>query len=193
MSEDPIDIDFVTAPVTTGLVEAEVLDPRLDEKELVLLARELVRGIADPQDCYRHAQITSAQFDHFVLTNRFFKRAYQMYLVEWNDGSNTALRLKYQSQAGLEAALPTLAARMLDNKEPLSSTVQLGTLFAKIAEVGNEKAPQTVPGEKFTITINLGADGKGANNIETYQETIGNGPTLKQIEGIAEVQPLSKG
>jgi hypothetical protein len=62
-----------------------------------------------------------------------------------------------QAAIGLEDAMPTMAARMLKQNEPVANVVELAKIFTKIAGVGEDKS-QSAPTEKFHITIDLGGD-----------------------------------
>ena len=141
-------------PVQIAAPANQPEDPNLSEQQLVALARELVQAIKRPEEILPDYNITQEQFDAHVITNGYFKRAYEALLIEWNSATSTNKRLALKSAALLEDSLPRLGARMTDAKENLPAVVEAGKFFAKLAGAGEEH--ERAAGEKFTITINIG-------------------------------------
>ena len=102
--------------------------------------------------------LTEADYTR-LLENPFFKNALEVSIIEWNSAHSVEQRIKLRSAAALEDALPTLAARMTKQDEPLTSAIETGKLFAKLAQIGEDRRGG-LPGEQFKIVINLGADKK---------------------------------
>jgi len=155
-------------PVTAAV------NPNLSELQLVKLARELVMHIQDPAKVIASFNLTQAQFDQHVLTNRFYKRAYETLLIEWEAAESTNKRIAFKSAYTLEDGLPTLGARMIDGKENLTAAVETAKLLAKLSGAGEEKR-DTTPGEKFTIQINIG------QKELKYEETVGQIPEIQLV------------
>lgn len=103
--------------------------------------------------------LTVEQYE-VIKTIPFFKRTVDTFSVEWNSSLSGPQRARLISASMLEEALPILGARMCNTEENLNAAVETGKLFAKIAGLGEPKATQATASEKFTITINLGADEK---------------------------------
>ena len=80
-------------------------------------------------------------------------------MIEWQSAENAQARIKIEAAVALEDALPAIAARMTKEGEALSGVVETGKLFAKLAQIGEGRS-EGLPGEKFSITINLGEDKK---------------------------------
>jgi len=128
----------------------------LTTHELAALAREVAYNIRPLAVILPDYGITQAQYNEYLLVP-FFKNALEVLIIDWNKATSTEKRLQLQAQAGLEDALPTLAARMGDKESALPAAVETGKLFAKIAGIG-EQGRDAHPGEKFSIVINLGED-----------------------------------
>lgn len=151
MDETPSTALQITATVNPALPP----DPKLPEDKLVELARELCQGIKHPTEVFPDYDITQEQFDAHVLTNGYFKRAYDALLIEWNSAGSTNKRLGLKAAAILEDSMPKVGARLTDGKENLTAVVEAGKFFAKLAGAG-EDARNAAAGEKFTININIG-------------------------------------
>jgi hypothetical protein len=92
--------------------------------------------------------------------NPFFQRALEAEVITWASANSIQKRLMLEAAIASEAAMPSLAARLQSNTEPLGEIVMLMKLFAEIAGVTGSKVaagPQSF-GEKFKIIINLGGD-----------------------------------
>ena len=141
-------------PVQIAAPANQPEDPNLSEQQLVALARELVQAIKRPEEILPDYNITQEQFDAHVITNGYFKRAYEALLIEWNGASSTNKRLALKSAAVLEDSLHKVGARMVDAKETLTAVVEAGKFFAKLAGAGEER--ERSAGEKFSINITIG-------------------------------------
>ena len=76
----------------------------------------------------------------------------------WNSATNTAERTKLKAAALIEEWLPEANSRLHDQAENLNHKVELAKLLSRIG--GLEKATMEANGggERFTVTINMGAD-----------------------------------
>lgn len=132
--------------------------PTWDNARLAKLANELAKNIREIPEVLKSYGITEAQFEVIEKTE-FFKRAFENSVIEWQSAENAQARIKIEAAVALEDALPAIAARMTKEGEALSGVVETGKLFAKLAQIGEGRS-EGLPGEKFSITINLGEDKK---------------------------------
>ena len=142
----------------TGL--AEIIsnqDPKLPEETLVKLANELAKAQREPEDVLGSFSLSVAQFTTYVEHNLFFKQVYEAAVQDWNSATSTAKRIKIKSAASLEHSLTTLHQRLNDPQSALPAVVDTAKLLATLAGVGETKQAQTGSGERFTISINIGA------------------------------------
>lgn len=161
--------DDVTAAVTAdegltpdGVQAAKALLalPILTGPMLARLARELAMDIRATLEILKDYQLNKVQYDFLREHNEFFKAALTASTIEWNSAMSTQDRIRAQAAAALEDKLPDLAIRMGNKSEGLPGVVEAAKLFAKIAGVGERDMGAVASGERFTITINLGADEK---------------------------------
>ena len=205
----------VTVAVTTLAVEAEAETKGLTEEgldalkamvalpnefgppQMVALARDLAKNIHPLGTILNNHKLTNAQYEFLSEHNEFFKHALQQLSSEWQGITSTAERLKHEVLAALEEQLPTIASRMGMRSEKLIDAVEAAKLFAKIGDVDGTSRGNGPSGERFTISIDLGADtriivgngddknqgaqpaGKGA--IQANAEGQGGGPALRLI------------
>jgi len=128
------------------------------EMKLVALAREIAMDMKQLPDVLKELSITPEQFE-IIKNSQFFKHVLSQEIANWASALNTSERVKLKSQAMIEMSLEEFYARMHDSKEPLSAKVELLKTLAKIAGVDASKAEQAA-GERFMVTINMGADQK---------------------------------
>lgn len=138
-------------------VSVAVSIPVLTEVMLANLAREIAKDINEPLTIIGHFGLSVEQFD-VIKQNPFFIRVLAAEITSWKSAGNTEQRLKLSAAAILEEGLPKLGARMMKEGEPLPAAVETGKLLTKIAGIGEATVGPMTPGEKFTITINIGAD-----------------------------------
>ncbi len=160
MDEETIETGFVTAAVTVPApvapeVPAVIPLPKLSPGSYVTLAREMAMEVRDRDVVLADYKVSDAQYEAHILTNEFYKRAFEAYCIEWKSALSTNQRIKVQAGAALEDSLPALANRMTSGRENLSSVAEVAKLFTKLAGAGEEKR-EGVPGEKFTINIQIG-------------------------------------
>ena len=141
-------------------VQALALPEEFTPTHLAKLAREIAMDIKEVPIILGNYRLTQEQYDWLKENNEFFKQALHVSTIEWNSALTTPERIKLESAAILEEALPRLGARMVNQAEGLPGVVEAAKLFAKIAGVGEREQGDRAPGEKFTISINLGGDDK---------------------------------
>ncbi len=169
MPDDTIDAGFdevmkhpdaIWREPDTSTQLALVALPALTPTELAKLAREVAMNIKEVPAILEHYKLTQEQYDHLKTHNEFFKQALHVTTIEWNSALTTPERIKLEAASILEEVLPRLGGRMANQAEGLPGVVEAAKLFAKIAGVGEREGADRAPGERFTISINLGGDDK---------------------------------
>ena len=127
------------------------------ERKLLALVRELAIGIQPIEDILKLIEMTPEQYELVRNTDRF-KTLYEDAVVAWGAATNAQERLKLKSAVALEDFVTELYGRLHDRAEPLNHKVEGAKLLARIAGVGVGPTQNETSGEKFTVTINLGAD-----------------------------------
>lgn len=128
------------------------------------LARELVLAMKPRADVLSDFGLTE-ETAKAIEEHEFYKRVFEATCIEWNSALSVDQRLRVQSLTILEDGLTKVGARMTNADEALPGVVQLANLLTKIGGIGERT--EAKPGEKFTITINLGAD------VQTFEKTVG--------------------
>lgn len=162
--------------MTTALVPAPM--PTMTEQEIASIAWEMARGLRSPDDIIKKHGLTKEQFAQHIDTNSYYKRVLEAAVIEWASTGNTKSRIVHKAGLALEENIVQLAKRMSDDEEDLGKAMEVAKLFAKIAGVDASDKVSGV-GEKFTITINLGADEKFTKTIEAQDS-----PT--EVRAVAE-------
>lgn len=103
-------------------------------------------------------EISTDRFE-IIKANARFQALLRQQVEEWNSALNTGERVKLKALSAIEEAMPEFYARMHDPKETLPAKVKVLEAFSGLAGLGkNGQAAQGGGGEKFSVTINLGAD-----------------------------------
>lgn len=124
---------------------------------LVKLAREIAMDIAPLDTILKQYAITMDAWAILQSNTRFQK--YLLSEVEaWNTALNTHERVKLKAAAMLEEWLPELNNRLHDGDEALPAKIEGGKMLTRIAGMGENSVGGSGGGERFTVTINLGAD-----------------------------------
>ena len=194
MNDEPIDTglgDLIiesVSPTAPALVTAAVtVKPKADLPkgfslpQVMSLARDMAVMLFDEPTILDNNGITEEQLN-YLKENEFFKQQLELASAEWHSIKSVNQRIALGAAMIVEDALPTIGARLKTSQEPLAGVVQGLTAVSKIAGLGEKPQGQQTPGEKFTITINLGA----AN-----QKVIESSPILDN-DGL-EVRPLPEG
>lgn len=131
-----------------------------DEIKLVKLAREIAMGIRPLQKILDDAGIDQLEWA-VISNNKAFLNRLQSECLAWEGVSNTPERVKVKSQSIIEEYLPELYARMNDKTEKLSDKIAAAQMVKDLAGMGSKVDMKTGnPGDRVSITINLGADTK---------------------------------
>lgn len=129
-----------------------------DDLIFLQLAREIAMDIHPLADILANHEISTVRFEEIKLNARF-QALLLSQVEEWNSALNTGERVKLKALSCIEEALPEFYARMHDPNENLPAKVKAFEVMAQVA--GLSKNGQVVGvggGEKFSVTINLGAD-----------------------------------
>jgi len=171
--DDPLN---PAAPITAAVNLPVALPPDWDVHKLYAFVRELAMNMHDESHIVMKHRLSPDQYNT-LKGNDLFKRALEAALTEWNSPLSTQKRLSMMAGVALEDSLPSIAARLKGNAEPLNSVAQVAKLFADMAGIiGQER--QVGPSERFTITIHLGDD--------KFEKTIEAVPVRSQPEGTGE-------
>jgi len=147
------------------MAQVSVPDTLISEHILIKLAREIAMDIHPLEDILRDNGIDSYKWEN-IQANTRFRMLLETETSAWGSALNTQERLRLKSAAALEEWLPELFARMNDKDENLNSKVEAGKLVSRWAGVGGTGAQTTEGSERFSVTINLGAD----NQIKIEKE-----------------------
>lgn len=173
MSDELVDTGLAGLDVTATVTEPEpavqvpaVVQPQVPAEPMpqgwtihrvAALVRDLAMNMYETPFVLQKHSLTPGQYET-LCGNDFFKKALEAATIEWNSPLSTPKRLAMEAAIALEDALPDVAVRLRNNKEPLPGVVELAKLFAKMAGVGEQANAANTPQERFKITINLGAD-----------------------------------
>lgn len=129
------------------------------DNDILRLAREIAINLSDIETILKHHRITPETWSTIQSNPRFLKLL-EAETVAWNSAGNTHERTRLKAAALVEEWLVEANTRLHDPDETLSAKVELGKLLTKIAEMGERTPGQAAVGERFSVTINLGADHK---------------------------------
>jgi len=132
-------------------------DSRLDDATFVKLAREIAMGIHPMETILSNNQIDGNYWETIQKHPRFLQYL-ESETSAWGSALNTHERVKIKSAAIIEEWLPELFTRMHDANENLNAKIEAGKLVSKLAGMGLAGAQITDGSERFSVTINLGAD-----------------------------------
>lgn len=155
MSDDP------KPPVTVAVTP---IPESFDVAGAVSLARDLAHGMYDQALILKKHGLSQAQFDTLVASP-YVQKLIERLALEWNAPKASSERLAVGASVGLESVLPAAIARVKNPHEPIAGVAQLIKVLGEFAGVGTQNKQQAPAGERFKITINLGAD------TEVYHKT----------------------
>lgn len=177
MPEDIVETGLVAAAVTMhepapptpdpivlpAAVEAVVM-PKVSMPDgwslhtVAALVTDVAQNMYDLPYLLKKHKLSSEQYA-FLQGNEFFKRALEAETITWQGTNSIQKRLALEAAIAVEAALPTVAARLSKPTEPLADVVSLLKVLSEIAgTIGAKAVMPGASGEKFKIIINLGAD-----------------------------------
>jgi len=147
------------------MAQVSVPDPTISEHILIKLAREIAMDIQTIDNILRDNGVDGDQWE-IIQANTRFRMLLETETSAWGSALNTQERLRLKSASALEEWLPELFMRMNDRNENLNAKVEAGKLISRWAGVGGTGTQTMEGGEKFSVTINLGAD----NQIKIEKE-----------------------
>lgn len=128
------------------------------QSNLVKLAREIAINHKEVETILNEYSISPDQWSK-INEDPEFIQLLQSEIVAWQGAQNTHERTRLKAAALIEMWLEEANQRLYDRDETLTSKTELAKLLARIAEMGTTNSSITGPaGERFTVTINLGAD-----------------------------------
>lgn len=128
---------------------------KFDRWKLPLLVREVVMDVNELPVILKSFNIDLATFQAIETCDEY-KALFDRLFAEWHRADSTEARLKIQSAFILEQALPKIGARAMDEKENLRDATEAAKFLRQLAGIGDTDRSGKV-GEKFAITINMGA------------------------------------
>lgn len=147
-----------------------------DLPKVASLVTEVAQNIYELPFLLKKHDLTAEQYE-ILKNNEFFQRALEAEIITWRGANSIHKRLALETAIAVETALPTLAARLRKNTEPLADVTALLKVFSEIAgTIGVKAQAQIGSGEKFKIVINLG----------------GGEVTTKEVS-VSQVQPQPEG
>lgn len=143
------------------------------------IAREIAMDLNDIETILKNHQVEPKQWER-IKEDPNFARVLDAEITAWNAAVNTHERTKLKAGAAIEEWLPEAYARLHDRTELLSAKTEVAKLLTRIAGMGQERVDPLAGGggDRFTVTINLGAD----KSLKFTKEV-----TPKVIEGSAVV------
>jgi len=142
-----------------------VPEPALSEGIMIKLAREIAMDIQPLDAILKDNGLDQDTWEN-IQNNSRFRMLLETETSAWGSAINTQERLRLKSAAALEEWLPELFTRMNDRGESLNAKVEAGKLISRWAGVGISGSQGVEGSEKFSVTINLGAD----NQIKIEKE-----------------------
>jgi hypothetical protein len=130
---------------------------RINDVMLVKLARELAMDIHPLEDILKAHGIEPKQWGYIQDMPRF-QALLETETAQWNGALNTQERVKIKASAMIEEWLPEAHERMHDRGESLNAKTELGKLIRDLAGFSKNGVGVEGSGERFSVTINLGAD-----------------------------------
>lgn len=130
----------------------------IDDLTMLKIARELAIDLHDLPTILQHHSITENTWEVIRVHPRF-NQLLAGELQAWQSAGNTHERTKLKAAAMLEEWLPEAYSQLHNPTQPLSARTELAKLISGIAGLGGRQGNgELAAGERFTITINLGAD-----------------------------------
>jgi hypothetical protein len=124
------------------------------------VAREIAINHEDIETILKRYKVDDETWDK-IQRNPRFQQILQSEITAWQSSINTGERVKLKAAAMIEDWLPEAHQRMHAPNESLNHKVELAKLITQIAGMGRGSGGDgTSAGERFTVTINLGADHK---------------------------------
>lgn len=151
-------------PPVTAAVTPMPLPESFGTPQAAMLAHDVAVNMYEEPVLLRKHGLSPGQYET-LRQYKWFQVLVRDFTEQWNAPKNAQQRLAQEAIVGIESVLPDLIARMKVKNEPLAGIAQLCKIIADIAGVGGANKVAAPQSEKFSITINLGAD------VEVYEKT----------------------
>lgn len=138
------------------MANVSVLAPSQSDLQLVKLAREIAMDIYPIETILKQYSISPETWEE-LQRNGKFKLLLESEAAAWGTALNTHERVKLKAAAMMEEWLPELNNRLHDTDEALPAKIEGGKMLARIAGMGLPGQVEGAAPERFTVTINLGA------------------------------------
>lgn len=139
------------------MADLPALTRKMSDVTFVKLAREIAMGINPMEVILEHNKISQDDWE-VIQSHPRFLQLLETESSTWGSALNTQERVKVKSAALLEEWLPELYTRMHDPGENLNAKIEAGKLVSRLAGMGLSGTQVTDTTERFSVTINLGAD-----------------------------------
>ncbi len=139
---------------------------------MVRLARAIAQDIIELEKILEVNKVSQETWD-IIERHPRFQKYLQDAIVEWNAAENAPERVKIKAAAAIEEWLPEGFSQMHNQDAPLLHRNDLAKLMAKLG--GMDRSGVGIEGgggERFSVTINLGADSKLTYNKELPAKVI---------------------
>lgn len=144
--------------------------------DYISLAREIARDIQPLQSILEARQIDANEWER-IQANPHFQRVLSSEVEAWQSATNVGERVRLKALHFVEEALPEFFQRAHDSRETLNAKTEVLKTITRLAGIGNSTVDGAAIGEKFSVTINLGAD-----QTLKIEKTV----TPQVIEGVVE-------
>jgi len=125
---------------------------------LVKVAREIAMEHFDIEDVLKHHQIDNETWERIQRLPRF-SELLASEIAAWNSATNTHERVKLKAAGLVEMWLEQANTDLYDKTNTLNSKIELAKLVTRLAGMGVQGfGAEGATGERFSVTINLGAD-----------------------------------
>jgi hypothetical protein len=128
-----------------------------NELTLLKLAREIAMDIIPFEQILATHRLTPEQWQ-IISDNKSFQAFLRSEVEAWQSATNTSERVRLKSLAFVEESLPEFFARAHDPKEALNAKNEILKTVSGFAGIKGNNYDSSVVGERFSVTINLGAD-----------------------------------
>lgn len=121
------------------------------------LAKEIAADINELETILNTAGVDEKRWEA-IRVHPVFLEMLNSAKVEWSAATNTEQRVKLKSAAMLELWLEEANKALHDPQQTLAAKTELAKFIGRLAGLGLSNAHVEGGGERFSLTINLGAD-----------------------------------
>lgn len=130
----------------------------MDLHDLAKLAREMAMNIKPRSSILAAHRLSEEEFEQ-IEKIEFYQRAFETSVIECNRPMTLAQQNQLIGHAYVQELLAPLAGRAASGEDPLAQSAEVLKIIHMISGGrGSGEGVAPAPGERFQITINLGAD-----------------------------------